>query len=605
MIEPADASRTSAPLVTPPAGPVRGHAASGCSQFLGIPYAFPPVGDLRFAAPQSVPRWDGVLDTSEFGPPPPRFSTLGPAAVSPHRGGEDWLTLNIWTPELPEAESATAATPDAEVAGAVASEARAEGTASGRAGTSAAGAAGASVSRAAGASTTGAAGATAGPGLPVLVWIHGGAYVDGSSAHPAYEGSRLARAGAVVVTLNYRLGIEGFAHFPDAPANRGLLDQVAALEWVRENIAAFGGDPARVTVFGESAGAGSIHMLLTMPAARGLFARAVLQSPPAMVLDAGLATEVTAEFAGLAGVEPTAAGFAALSPAECTDLMARFVRGQTRHAARWGLAVTFAPPLCPVVDGEVVPTDPWEALRAGAAAGIEVLIGQTTEEFRFFTAGSAPASEARAAQRVALVGPAGRGEEYTALLGGAGAESGAGAGIGAGPGAGSGAGEGAAAEPPADASAEPGVPAAEGPSPDTLFEAVQTDRMFTVPTLDAAQAHSDSGGRTFVYVFAARPDGGIGAAHAADIAPLFGNFDGSFAAVTHPRPHDGDRHLGAEMRQAWVRFAASGDPGWPAWDSTHPVRVFDYTSRTDTHPFIDRWRLFADDPARPLGLREA
>ena len=106
-------------------------------------------------------------------------------------------------------------------------------------------------------------------------------------------------------------------------------------------------------------------------------------------------------------------------------------------------------------------------------------------------------------------------------------------------------------------------------------------------------------------MFAARPDGGIGAAHAADIAPLFGNFDGSFAAVTHPRPHDGDRHLGAEMRQAWVRFAASGDPGWPAWDSTHPVRVFDYTSRTDTHPFIDRWRLFADDPARPLGLREA
>lgn len=560
MVEPAGASRTSAPLITPPAGPVRGRAASGCSQFLGIPYALPPVGDLRFAAPQSVPRWDGVLDTSEFGPPPPRFSTLGPAAVSPHRDGEDWLTLNIWTPELPGAESAAEATPDAEVAGAVASEARAEGTASGRAGTSDSRAAGASVSRAAGASATGAAGATAGPGLPVLVWIHGGAYVDGSSAHPAYEGSRLARAGAVVVTLNYRLGIEGFAHFPDAPANRGLLDQVAALEWVRENIAAFGGDPARVTVFGESAGAGSIHMLLTMPAARGLFSRAILQSPPGMLLDADLAAEVTAGFAELAGVEPTAAGFAALSPAECTDLMGRFVRDQMRNVQRWGLAVTFAPPLCPVVDGEVVPRDPWEALRDGAASDVEVLIGQTTEEFRFFTAGSSPASAERAAARVELVGPAGRGAEYAALF----AEA----------------------------------------SPQELFEAVQTDRMFTVPTLDAAEAHTGSGGRTFVYVFAARPDGGIGAAHAADITPVFGNFDGSFAAVTHPRPNADDRELGAAMRQAWVRFAATGDPGWPAWDDTHPVQVYDYTLRTGTHPFIDRWRLYSADPARPLGIRE-
>lgn len=554
MVEPADARRTSAPLVTTATGPVRGRTAEGCSQFLGIPYALPPVGALRFAAPRPVPRWDAVLDAEVFGPPPPRFSTLGPAPVSPHRDGEDWLTLNIWTPELPEAEPAGTSTANASPANAPTA-----------------------------ATSTSAAVDPAAVGLPVLVWIHGGAYVDGTSAHPAYDGSRLARTGAVVVTLNYRLGIEGFAHLPGAPANRGLLDQVAALEWVRENIAAFGGDPARVTVFGESAGAGSIHMLLTMPAARGLFARAVLQSPPAMVLDAGLAAEVTAEFAQLAGVEPTAAGFAGLSPAECTDLMSRFVRGQTRHAARWGLAVTFAPPLCPVVDGEVIPQDPWEALRAGAAPGVDVLIGQTTEEFRFFLAGSAPASQARAAQRVALVGPAGRGEEYTALL----REAGSGAGAGTGAREGAGAGDGA------------------NPSPDALFEAVQTDRMFTVPTLDAAQAHTDSGGRTFVYVFAARPDGGIGAAHASELAPLFGTFDGSFAAVTHPRPHEGDRRLGEEMRQAWVRFAASGDPGWPAWDGSHAVRVFDYTSRTDTHPFIDRWRLFADDPARPLGLREA
>ncbi|GEL22356.1 hypothetical protein PSU4_13100 [Pseudonocardia sulfidoxydans NBRC 16205] len=154
--------------------------------FRGIPFAAPPVGELRFAAPAPPSPWDGVRDATAFGPPPPQTGRAP--------GGTDWLTLNVWTPGP------------------------------GRDG-----------------------------GLPVMVWIHGGAYTIGSADLPEYDGARLAAGGVVLVTANYRVAVEGFAHVDGAPDNRGLLDQVAMLQWVQENIRAFGGDPARVTVFGQSA----------------------------------------------------------------------------------------------------------------------------------------------------------------------------------------------------------------------------------------------------------------------------------------------------------------------------------------------------------------
>ena len=172
--------------------------------FRGIPYAQPPVGELRLAAPRPVPGWSGVREALAFGPPPPQGGHFGMDALSPGAADDDWLTVNVWSPE-PEP----------------------------------------------------------GAGLPVMVWIQGGGYEIGMSGLPEYDGGRLAREGrVVVVTLNYRVGAEGFAQLEGAPANRGLLDQVAALEWVRDNIAAFGGDPARVTVFGQSAGGGSVAALL-------------------------------------------------------------------------------------------------------------------------------------------------------------------------------------------------------------------------------------------------------------------------------------------------------------------------------------------------------
>ncbi|GIE81591.1 hypothetical protein Aph02nite_75410 [Actinoplanes philippinensis] len=197
-----------APEVRITAGRLRGSWENGLAVFRGIRYAEPPVGPLRFAAPQAAREWTGVREALAFGPAAPQSDVLG-TGLPPARD-EDWLTVNVWSPAV-----------------------------------------------------------EAGAALPVMVWIYGGGYALGSAGRPEYDGGRLASDGRVVlVTFNYRLGVEGFAGIAGAPANRGLLDQVAALEWVRDNIAAFGGDPGRVTVFGESAGGGSVAALLAMPARR-------------------------------------------------------------------------------------------------------------------------------------------------------------------------------------------------------------------------------------------------------------------------------------------------------------------------------------------------
>src|ERR1700753_1199779 len=213
-------------------GAVRGRLEDGLTVFRGIPFAQPPVGALRFQAPRPAEPWDGTRDALEFGAPPPqpqgRVVSAPPGAGDP----DSWLTINVWSPDL-----------------------------------------------------------TAG-GLPVLVWIYGGAYVAGASSGRAYDGTVLARRGVVVVSFNYRLGMEGFAQLTGAPANRGLLDQVAALRWVQDNSAGFGGDPGQVTVFGESAGAGSVASLLAMPPAAGLFQRAIVQSLPGTFFSADLGADI-------------------------------------------------------------------------------------------------------------------------------------------------------------------------------------------------------------------------------------------------------------------------------------------------------------------------
>ena len=210
-------------------GRIRGTDEGGISRFLGVPYAAAPFGERRMAPPQPVEPWDGVRDATAYGPTcpkgdyPPQYQPLLPEQVIP---GDECLNLNVWTPS-------TALEAD-------------------------------------------------GGGLPVLVWIHGGSFMNGSGSVLEYDGAAFARDGVVCVTINYRLAAEGFlfteADVEAGTANLGLQDQVAALKWVQENIAAFGGDPARVTAAGESAGAMSVTTLLAMPSARGLFRRAITQS---------------------------------------------------------------------------------------------------------------------------------------------------------------------------------------------------------------------------------------------------------------------------------------------------------------------------------------
>ena len=212
--------------------------------------------------------------------------------------------------------------------------------------------------------------------------IQSGAYRSGSSSLPGYDGTPLARQNVVLVTFNHRVGVEGYAHLPGAPANRGLLDQVAALRWVRENIAAFGGDPDRVTVFGESAGAGAIAALMVMPAAAGRFRRAIAQSVPGTFFSPALAADVTAAIAAQAGLPPTAEAFAAADPARLTAAADAVRPGD--HAGRWGPVAYTPTPFSPEVDGEVLPAAPWRPVATGAARDIELITGHTRDEYRLF-----------------------------------------------------------------------------------------------------------------------------------------------------------------------------------------------------------------------------
>ncbi|HEY9367827.1 carboxylesterase/lipase family protein [Streptomyces sp.] len=461
----------SEPVVRTAAGALRGSREAGLVVFRGIPYAEPPVGALRFAAPRPVQSWDGVRAAVSYGPPPPQSSVLGTDAQAPETAGDGWLTVNVWSPEP-------------------------------------------------------------GPGasLPVMVWIPGGGYVIGASSLPEFDGGRLAQGGVVVVTLNYRLGIEGFAQLEGAPANRGLLDQVAALQWVRDNIRAFGGDPDRVTVFGQSAGGGSVAALLAMPRAAGLFRRAVAQSVPGTFFSPELAADIAAACAAELGARPTAAELSTVAPSRlpaAADAISAKI-GQWRE--RWG-QITHRPiPFAPVVDGDVLPATPWQALADGAGRDIDLLVGHVRDEHRLFSLidgvlGQVTQEQAETALHMLAPGPDGA-RRY-----------------------------------------REGFPDA---GPEELYELVNGDWLFRMPTLHLAQAHTAAGGRTHVYELtwqAPGMGGALGACHGLDVPLVFGNLgSGQPALLIGEPPFPEAEALSAQIRTAWTAFAAGGDPGWPAYD---------------------------------------
>jgi para-nitrobenzyl esterase len=310
---------TTTPVITT-TGPVIGRVADGIAAYQGIPYAAPPFGERRFLAPRPHEPWTEPLEAFEFGPTAPQREGAAPGGlpdvIEPIIAGEEILNLNVWT--------------------------------------------------------TGSAGLR-----PVLVWIHGGGFFAGCSANPWYDGASFARQGLVVVSLNYRLGAEGFAELADAPSNRGLLDCIAALEWVRDNVAAFGGDPGRVTVMGQSAGGMAVACLLVSAAAEGLFRQAVIASgiAPVSAWPADQARAMTGALAKHAGVEATRAGLASRTPLELIDahdaVVAEYEAAGTPLMPPWG----------PVVDGDVVAGQFLDAVRAGRGAAVPVLTGTTKNEF--------------------------------------------------------------------------------------------------------------------------------------------------------------------------------------------------------------------------------
>ncbi|MFE3743458.1 carboxylesterase/lipase family protein [Streptomyces sp. NPDC059134] len=473
------------------AGRLRGRREGGVAVFRGIPYAEPPVGALRFAAPSPAAGWAGVRDAGAYGPACPqaesatRLTRPSGDADGGARGSvapDEWLTVNVWSPALP----GTVTDPDVR--------------------------------------------------LPVMVWIHGGAYMSGTAGDPGYDGGRLAReGGVVVVTLNYRIGVEGFAWIEGAPANRGLLDQVAALEWVRDNIAAFGGDPGRVTVFGESAGAGSVAALLVMERAAGLFTRAIAQSVPGPYFSAELAADISTEIAAELGpdIRPTAAALARFPPDRLVAAGVAMAGKMSGWEERWGGVARTGAPYSPVVDGDVLPRAPWEALADGAARDVELIVGHNQDEFRLFAALSGQLGRITEEQARAAFSAFGPVADSAAAY--------------------------RAAHPDADA--------------ERLHELVFSDWLFRMPSLRLAEAQIAGGGTARVYELTWQSPGmggALGACHALDVPLTFGNLTSGLAPMLiGPEPSAEAETLSARLRAAWTAFASSRltDEDWPPYDA--------------------------------------
>ena len=450
----------------------------------------------RFAAPAPVRAWDGTRDALAYGPPPPQSGLLGTGGPA---GSTGWLTVNVWTPE-------TAAS------------------------------------------------------LPVMVWIQGGGYLFGTSGLPEFDGRRLARdGGVIVVTLNYRVGIEGFAHIEGAPANRGLLDQVAALEWVRDNIGCFGGDPDRVTVFGQSAGGGSVAALLAMPRASGLFRRAIVQSMPGTFFTPELAADITGALAAAAGLGT--AELATVPPDELPAVGDALMARIGEYEDRWGLAAHRKVMMSPVVDGSTLPTDPWQALADGGARDVDLIVGHVRNEHRLFALMDGllgQVTEEQAATALDVFAPDRSGvEQYRA--GGAG--------------------------------------------PDELYDRVHSDWLFRMPSLHLAEAHT---GRVHLYELTWQTPvmgGALGACHGLDVPLVLGNLTSGQPAMLSGDDLAEAEVVSAQMRGAWTGFAADGDPGWPVYDPVDRLTwVLDTEPEVATYPEESSRRIWQDHVFSALPL---
>lgn len=492
-----------------PTGPISGRVdpETGVESFLGIPYAGPPVGALRWQPPHPLPPWRSPHRAETIGmpaaqPPSSLFEVTGPNGETPE--GEDCLYLNIYAPPA-SAEKRN---------------------------------------------------------LPVMLWIHGGSFYMGAGSQEIYNGRHLAASGrAIVVTFNYRLGALGFlrlADISDIPAsgNEALLDQIAALEWVRENIPAFGGDPDNITLFGESAGAMCIAALLAAPRCRGLFRRAIVQSGnPCALHSPERANDLARAFLDYLGEPPREASTRSLLRAQ------QAVLSDPRMEQSWGQL-----PFKPVLDGKLLVTDPLTALQGGSGAEVSLMLGNNLDEWNLFSAADAESMAldgARIRARLEWLLPQG------------------------------------ALDPLLEHYYRRARHLTDNPWPEwsRVWNLMLTDMVFTLPGIRLLKAH---GGRRYHYQFAqplaAQPM--LGACHALELGYVFGTHGEETLQPLYGGETEA-HHLSEAMREAWLNFAECGDPGegWPAFSDGHSRRFGNHPEERpfDAEALSQLWQHVPDE----------
>src|SRR5712692_10114291 len=498
----------SSTLVETQYGKVQGVQEDAVSSWKGIPYAEPPLGALRFRPPQPPETWPGIRQATQFGPVAMQSSAIEKLTGRRLSMSEDCLTLNIWSPGADDQHR------------------------------------------------------------PVLVWLHGGGWLIGSGSF--HDGTSLATLGdVVVVTLNYRLGLFGFLHLAEvggeayaASGNCGILDQVAALQWVQDNIAAFGGDPHRVTVFGESAGAMSIGTLLALPAAQGLFQRAILPSGAVGPVKSNTeATTMARNFLKILDVSPqTLSTLEQMSAERLVEAASALPdwRGTTGS----GDTIHFAP----VIDGVIQPRPPLQALASGEAKHIPLVIGTTKDECFFY-----PFADPtwREADEEVLI------QRCKHLVG--------------------------AAWPDVSPFYLQGQPGGQ-PLLKQLLSLLTFDQ-FTFPSIQLAEAQAKQGAPVWAYRFDWYSPVFGGAAHTLDSIFVWNLLENPTA-----RQMTGDAperlQLAQQMQQAWIAFARHGDPNtpelpnWPSYDpEERATMLFDRESAIQNDPNAEArqiWEHAAD-----------
>jgi len=472
--------------VTSQLGQLQGKVNGKIATFYGVPYAKNPFTEgRRFQAPQAIESWDGVLNSSVISLPVPQPSRGRKTELI---GAPGDLTLNIWTP-------------------------------------------------------TSAINSTS--KLPVMVWIPGGAFIREDASEGVYDGSSFAENGVIVVTVNYRVGVDGFMHLEGAPDNRGILDQILALQWVKDNIDDFGGDPQQVTLFGQSAGAESVAILLAAEKANGLFHKAIMQSPPMQSVTQAEASRIAAVFSKKLNVPATISGISSIPYPQLVETVIDM--GQTiTNRSDWGQLSWGGTAFLPVIDNNLIVNTPITNLLKNINPSIPIIVGSTDQEARLYLVPSGEVDSTKA-------------DKVSLFL---------------------------------DDLKLSGMPLnsySQGMNKDAygdIYAQIQSDFTFRMPALHIAEQLSKNGNSVWHYNFSWKSlafAGRLGAAHFVDVPFTFNTIhspDASLFMGSQP-----PACLAQEMHNQWINFAKSGKANWTPYDLDKRATMrFDVTSEEVNDP---------------------